>query len=103
MGYFSELDILLKENDELIETFKINNSKIRELLSSKEEATEPAEPEVKVTLEQVRALLAELSKTGKTASVKQLLARYGASKLSQVKVADYNELYLDAEAIRDDK
>ena len=45
-----------------------------------------AQPEKKpeLTLEQVRAVLADKSRAGHTAAVRDLLQKYGAAKLSQV-------------------
>ena len=50
-------------------------------------------------LEQVRAVLAEKSRAGYTADVRELLQKYGASKLSQVDPANYEALLSDAEVI----
>ena len=51
-------------------------------------------PEIKV--EEVRKVLAEMSKQGKTAEVKVLLSKYGAGKLSDVKPKDYADLLKEA-------
>ena len=52
-----------------------------------------------LTLEQVRAVLSEKSRAGHTAGVRELLQKYGASKLSQVDPANYEALLRDAEVI----
>ena len=52
-----------------------------------------------LTLEQVRAVLTEKSRAGYTADVRELLQKYGASKLSQVDPANYEALLRDAEVI----
>lgn len=52
-----------------------------------------------LTLEQVRAVLSEKSRAGYTAKVRDLLQKYGASKLSQVDPANYEALLRDAEVI----
>ena len=63
-------------------------------------AKEP-EPKIKpVTLEQVRAVLAEKSQQGLTAEVRVLLEKYGASKLSQIDPANYAALLADAETLK---
>lgn len=54
-----------------------------------------------LTLEQVRAVLAEKSRAGYTASIRELLQKYGASKLSQVDPANYEALLQDAEVLGD--
>lgn len=49
-------------------------------------------PEPQLTLEQVRAVLAKKSRSGHTATVRELLLKYGASKLSQIDPANYEAL-----------
>ena len=65
---------------------------------------EPAtqsKPEEKpaLTLEQVRAVLADKSRAGHTAAIRDLLQKYGASKLSQVDPKNYEALLRDAEVL----
>lgn len=67
--------------------------------SSQTSADQASEEKVEVTIEQLRALLAEKSQAGLTAGVKDLLNKYGASKLSAVKPEDYSELYEEAKAL----
>ena len=57
----------------------------------------PKEPAV--TLEQVRAVLAEKSHDGKTEAVRELLQKYGAPKLSSVDPKRYPALLKDAEVL----
>ncbi len=62
--------------------------------------TVKAEPEEKpLTLEEVRAVLAEKSRAGHTAEVKELLNKHGADKLSEIDPAEYPALLADAEAL----
>ena len=64
-------------------------------------ATKEAEPKTKpVSLEQVRAVLADKSQQGLTAEVRTLLEKYGASKLSQIDPASYAALLTDAENLK---
>jgi len=53
-----------------------------------------------VTLEQVRAVLAEKSQAGFTSEVRGLLEKYGAPKLSQIDPAHYATLLADAERLK---
>ena len=55
--------------------------------------------EKKVTVEQIRAILAEKSQDGKTVQIKELLKKYGAVKLSAVDEKDYSTLFADAEKL----
>lgn len=53
-----------------------------------------------VTLEQVRAVLADKSQQGFTADIRALLEKYGAPKLSQIDPANYVGLLADAEGLK---
>ena len=68
---------------------------------SEEAPVEEAKPEKKpaLNLEQVRAVLAEKSRAGHTAAVRDLLQKYGAAKLSQIDPKHYEALLKDAEVI----
>ena len=61
------------------------------------EPSEPAKPTL--TLEQVRAVLAEKSRAGHTAEVKALLLKHGADKLSDIDSEHYAALLADAEVL----
>ena len=53
----------------------------------------------KVTLEQVRGVLASKSQEGKTTEVRDLIQKYGASKLSEVDEKYFAGLPKEAEAL----
>ncbi|GFH40261.1 rRNA biogenesis protein rrp5 [Pseudolactococcus insecticola] len=55
--------------------------------------------ESKLSLEDVRAVLASKSQAGKTAEVRELIEKYGANKLSDVNAKHYADLLKDAEAL----
>lgn len=68
---------------------------------AKAKAEKPAkEPEEVITIEQVRAVLAEKSQAGFTAQVKALLESFDANKLSAVKPEDYKDLMAAAQDIK---
>ena len=77
---------------------------LKELLVEEDGKVEKprAEPSKKIGLEDVRAVLAKLSQHGKTAEVKDLITKYGASKLSDVDEGKYKDLLNDAEGIKID-
>ncbi len=52
-----------------------------------------------LTLEEVRAVLAEKSRAGHTAEVRELLNRHGADKLSEIDPAEYAALLAEAEVL----
>ena len=58
-------------------------------------------PEPVLTLEQVRAVLADKSRKGHTAEIRALLQKYGASKLSGIDPTNYKALLTDAEVLTD--
>ena len=67
-----------------------------------EKAEKPAAPaEPALTLEQVRAVLANKSRQGHTAEIRALLQKYGASKLSGIAPANYKALLADVEVLTD--
>lgn len=55
--------------------------------------------ETEITIEEVRAVLAEKSENGKRKEVKDLLFKYDSGKLSGVKKSDYAALLADARAL----
>ena len=52
-----------------------------------------------ITLEEVRAVLADKSRAGFTADVKTLLQKYGADKLSEIDPIHYTDLLADVEVL----
>lgn len=59
----------------------------------------PAPEEKPITLEAVRAVLAEKSRAGHTAKVRELLEKHGAEKLSEIDPAEYPALLAEAEVL----
>lgn len=89
----------------VVKDLEILISHLKELLVDEEDGKveKPrAEPSKKIGLEDVRAVLAKLSQHGKTAEVKDLLTKYGATKLSDVDEGKYKDLLKDAEGIEID-
>lgn len=67
-----------------------------------EEAVEAAAPdpvENEISIEDIRAVLAEKSQAGKRKEVKDLLLKYDSGRLSGVDEKDYPALMKDAEAL----
>lgn len=100
MGKMNEIDLILDEIQEHTDALSSLIHELTSILSSKPTVEETQKEEKKkLTLEEVRALLAAKSRDGFTNDVKALLSRFGANKLSEVKETDYEELYLQAEEI----
>ena len=64
----------------------------------KEQPT-PKQEEATVTFVQLRSRLSEISRSGKTAEVKELIAKYDASKLSDIAESDYAAVLAEAEGL----
>ena len=87
-------EILSVVNDILAAISDIAGS-IESALSSSPET--PKKAKKTVNLEELRAVLAEKSRAGKTAEVKGLLNKYGVDKLSELDASKYDELLKEAE------
>lgn len=104
MGKISELDLAIKDLRSAAATINEVADTLAEMFSSAPadeacDAAAPAEPVL--TLEQVRAVLADKSRMGFTAEIRTLLQKYGAPKLSGIDPGCYKVLLADAEALGD--
>lgn len=62
--------------------------------------TQEVKPAAKtISVEDVRAVLTPISQSGKTAQVKELLIKHGASRLSDIDPSEYGFLLADAEVL----
>ena len=102
MGKFSELDLAIKDLRSAAATINEVANTLAEMFSaeSADEAPAAVTPaESQLTLEQVRAVLADKSRMGFTAEIRALLQKYGAAKLSGIDPANYKALVADAEVL----
>lgn len=104
MSKMSELSLVVGELRKCVNALIGVSETLADLFSgsgeSEQKAETPAIPEAKpVTLETVRAALAEKSRAGLTAEVSDLLKKYGADKLSAVDPTHYAALLADAEVL----
>jgi len=74
---------------------RIADSEQPDLIESAPDNT--TEPEKKYTFTEVRTIIAGKAREGFTSTVKMLLAKHGATKLSEIKEEDYSSLVTDAE------
>lgn len=77
-----------------IEQPETNDAEAKKPAEQKKENAEP-----QITLEQVRAVLAEKSNEGYTAQVRELLKKHGADRLSSIDPSEYISLLADAEVL----
>ena len=64
-------------------------------------SSEPAPVEPAITLEAVRAVLADKSRAGLTVQIRTLLEKHGADRLSGIDPAHYKALLAEAEGLHD--
>jgi len=105
MSKMSELSLAIKElhrcgnaligvAESLTDLFSgSSESEAKDDITSATSETKP------ITLEEVRAVLADKSRMGFTADVRNLLKKYGADKLSEIDPAHYTTLLADAEVL----
>ena len=102
MGRISELELAIKDLRSAAATINEVANTLAEMFSteSADEAPDAATPaESQLTLEQVRAILADKSRMGFTAEIRTLLQKYGAAKLSGIDPVHYKALVADAEVL----
>ena len=103
MGRISELELAIKDLRSAAATINEVANTLAEMFSTTADeapdAATPAEPQL--TLEQVRAVLADKSRMGFTAEIRTLLQKYGAAKLSGIDPVHYEALVAEAEVLGD--
>lgn len=97
MGKMNELSQLVNELNQCGKTLISISESLVNMFSTQEEAS-PEKPKA-ITLEVVRAVLAEKSRAGHTAKVRELLEKYGAAKLSEIEPSQYPSLLEEAEVL----
>lgn len=77
-----------------------DNGGERESVKEKAEDTKEEEKESpKLTLEKVRAVLAEKSRAGGTAEVREIIQKFGAKRLSEIDPKDYAAILKETEVL----
>ena len=103
MGKFSELELAIKDLRTAAATINDVANTLTEMFSGDPHTggvDEPAAPiKPALTLEQVRAVLADKSRKGFTAQIRSLLQKYGAAKLSGIDPDNYEALLAEVEVL----
>ena len=107
MSKMSELSLAVTELKRCGEALISISESLAALFSGKEDAqtadqlkAEVSAPAEKpITLEAVRAVLAEKSRAGHTTEVRALLEKHGAAKLSEIDPSEYPALLAEAEKL----
>ena len=103
MSKMGELDLCVSELRSVAQSLNTVADSLTSLFSGSQPRTS-VQPESKptskpLTLEDVRAVLAEKSRNGHTAKVRELLEKHGAAKLSEIDPKKYAALLAEAEVL----
>ena len=103
MSKMSELDLCVGELRSAAQSLNLVADSLTSLFSGSRPRTS-VQPESKptskpLTLEDVRAVLAEKSRNGHTAKIRELLEKHGAAKLSEIDPKKYAALLAEAEVL----
>ncbi|MBQ6672637.1 MAG: hypothetical protein IJM73_05395 [Spirochaetales bacterium] len=77
--------------------YEPTEEELQEIAPKEQPAPEPKDEPV--TFVQLRSRLSEISRRGHTAEVKELIAKYGAEKLSDIADSDYAAVLAEAEGL----
>ena len=103
MSKMSELDLCVGELRSAAQSLNTVADSLASLFSGSQPKSS-VQPESKptskpLTLEEVRAVLAEKSRNGHTAKIRELLEKHGAAKLSEIDPQKYAALLAEAEVL----
>ena len=103
MSKMSELDLCVGELRSAAQSLNTVADSLTSLFSGSQPRTS-VQPESKptskpLTLEEVRAILAEKSRNGHTTKIRELLEKHGAAKLSEIDPQKYAALLAEAEVL----
>ena len=101
MSKMSEMAATIEELRSAAAAINEAASWLAEQFSGNEPVPETAPAEPVLTLEAVRAVLADKSRAGFTAQIRSLLQKYGADKLSGIDPFNYKALLADVEGLTD--
>ena len=100
MGKMSEMESTIKElRDAAASINSIANYLTSLFMADHEPEAEEPQPEPPMAFEEVRAVLANKSREGFTAQIRELLQKYGGNKLSELDPSCYRALVADAEGL----
>lgn len=99
MSKMSDMSMIIEDLRSAAAAINEAASWLAEQFSSNESSSESTPTELVLTLEAVRAVLANKSRAGFTAQIRSLLQKYGADKLSGINPANYKALITDVEGL----
>ena len=101
MSKMSEMAASIKELRSAAAAINDIANWLAQTFSANDPAEEVPADEPALTLEEVRAVLAEKSRKGHTAEIRSLLQKYGADKLSELDPTSYKALLAEVEVLSD--
>lgn len=99
MSKMSEMEATIRELRDIASSINDIANWLTDSFGSTDDTEAAPAPTKTYSLEEVRAILAEKSRDGFTAQIRDLLQRYGATKLSEVNPTRYGGLVADAEVL----
>ena len=99
MSKISEMEATIRELRDIASSINEIANWLTDAFGSADDTEATPAPEKTYSLEEVRAILAEKSRDGFTAQIRDLLQKYGATKLSEVDPTRYGGLVADAEVL----
>lgn len=99
MNKISEMEATIRELRDIASSINDIANWLTDAFGSTDDTEAAPAPAKTYSLEEVRAILAEKSRDGFTAQIRDLLQRYGATKLSEVDPTRYGGLVADAEVL----
>lgn len=99
MSKISEMEATIRELRDIASSINDIANWLTDAFGSTDDTEAAPAPAKTYSLEEVRAILAEKSRDGFTAQIRDLLQRYGATKLSEVDPTRYGGLVADAEVL----
>ena len=99
MSKMREMEATIRELRDIASSINDIANWLTDAFGSTDDTEAAPAPAKTYSLEEVRAILAEKSRDGFTAQIRDLLQRYGATKLSEVDPTRYGGLVADAEVL----
>ena len=101
MGKTNEMAATIEDLRNAVAAISNAATWLEEQFSRDQSTPEPASTEPALSLEDVRAVLAEKTRSGFTTQIRELLLKYGADRLSAIDPAHYKALLAEVEVFGD--
>jgi len=99
LSKMSEMEATIRELRDIASSINDIANWLTDVFGSTDDTEAAPAPAKTYSLEEVRTILAEKARDGFTAQIRDLLQKYGATKLSEVDPTRYGGLVADAEVL----